>query len=299
MVKFVSFIEIRHLKLMKAISETGNMTKAAQKLFLTQPALSHQLADIEGKLEIPLFHRTKKKMILTQAGEILLKSAEKMLLEINQVEREISKMVHGETGVLRIGTTCVLSYKWLPNIMHQLRKIYPKVEIELKTSLEVLEDLKNNKLDLVISTMMDEHPNFMAVPLFKDEILITMSPQDLLTSKAFLVATDFEGTNLISYQDPIKGDLYNDYLSPAGIEPAKLIRADQPEAAVELIKSGFGISLFPRWAITSYLKSGVLCGRSFSKQGVFLEWKAIQLKGNKIPAYQNEFIRLVAENNIA
>ena len=118
----MSFLEIRHLKLIKTINETGNMTRAAEKLFLTQPALSHQLLDLEGKLEIPLFHRTKKKMILTQAGKMLLKSAEKVLLEIKQAEREISKMVHGETGVLRIGTTCVLSYKWLPNIMHQLQR---------------------------------------------------------------------------------------------------------------------------------------------------------------------------------
>lgn len=295
----MSFIEVKHLKLIKAITETGNMTRAAEKLFLTQPALSHQLVDLEGKLETPLFHRTKKKMVLTQAGKTLLKSAEKVLLEIKLAELEINKMVHGETGVLRVGTTCVLSYKWLPYVMRQLQELYPKVEIELKTSLDVFEDLKNNNLDLVISTMVDEHPKFSSIPLFKDEILITMSPKDLLASKAFLIIEDFEGTNLISYQDPIKGDLYNDYLAPAGIEPAKLIRAEQPEAAVELIKSGFGISLFPKWAITSYLKSGVLCGRSFYKKGVYFEWKAIQLKENNVPAYQNEFIRLVAENNIA
>ena len=90
----MSFIEIKHLKLVKAISETGNMTKAAQTLFLTQPALSHQLVDLEGKLETPLFHRTKKKMILTRAGEMLLKSAENVLLEITRAEREIGKIVH-------------------------------------------------------------------------------------------------------------------------------------------------------------------------------------------------------------
>jgi len=294
----MSYIEIRHLKLIKAIVETGNMTRAAQKRYVTQSALSHQLADLEGKLEISLFHRTKKKMILTQAGETLLKTAEKVLSEILKAELEIGKMVHGETGVLRIGTTCILSYKWLPDVMCQLQKRYPRVEIELKTSLSILEDLKNNKLDLVISTMVDEHPRFITKPLFKDEILIAMSPQDLLAAKAFLIAADFEGINLISYHDPIKGDLYNDYLSPAGIEPAKLIRTDQPEAAVELIKSGFGVSLFPKWAIKSYLASGVLCGRSLSKKGVYMEWKAIHLKGKKIPTYQNEFIRLIAEKNI-
>lgn len=295
----MSFIEIRHLKLIKAIVEAGNMTKAAQKLYLTQPALSHQLMDLEEKLEIDLFHRTKKKMIITQAGEALLKTAEKVLFTIKETELEISKMVHGETGVLRIGTTCVLSYKWLPDVMRKLQKLFPKVDIELKTSLEVLEDLKNDKLDLVISTMQDEHPKLITESLFRDEILVTMCPQDVLATKPFLLAEDFEGTNLISYQDPIKGDIYNDYLSPAGIEPAKLIRADQPEAAVELIKSGFGISLFPKWAIKSHLASGVLCGRSFSKQGVYLEWKAIQLKGKAIPAYQHEFVRLIVDKNIS
>ncbi|MDY6905101.1 MAG: LysR family transcriptional regulator [Thermodesulfobacteriota bacterium] len=290
----MSFIEVRHLKLVKAIADSGTMTRAAEKLYVTQPALSQQLTDLEGKLEIALFHRTKKKMILTSAGEALLTTAGEVLDSIKQTELRISKMVHGETGKLRIGTTCMLSYKWLPDVMRQLQEAFPKVDIELKTSMEVLEDLKNNKLDLVISTMVDDHPAFITEPLFKDEILITMSPRDLLAAKAFLIAEDFEGTNLISYQDPIKGDLYNDYLSPAGIEPAKLIRVDQPEAALELIKSGFGISLFPKWAIKPYLASDVLCGRSFSKQGVYLEWKAIWLKGKTIPIYQDEFVRLIS-----
>lgn len=294
----MSFIEVRHFKLIKAIAETGNVTKAAQRLFLTQPALSHQLGDLEGKFEIQLFHRTKKKMILTQAGKVFLKGAEKVLSEIRQTERHINKIVHGDSGVLQIGTTCVLSYKWLPEIMRQFQEIYPKVEIELKTSLDVFEDLKNDSLDLVISAMDDEYPGFTSESLFEDEILVTMFSGDLLSSKAFLTAEDFKGQTLISYQDPIKGDLYNDYLVPACIEPAKLIRAQQPEAAIELIKSGFGISLFPRWAIRSYLESGSLCGRSLDRQGLSLVWKAIRLEGRKVSVYQKEFVRLIAESTI-
>ncbi len=87
----MNFIEIRHLKLVKTIEKTGNITKAASMLNLTQPALSHQLSDIEQKLKTPLFHRANKKMLITPAGEKLLAASDIILEEIQRVELEIGK----------------------------------------------------------------------------------------------------------------------------------------------------------------------------------------------------------------
>ena len=265
----MTFIEIRHLKLVQAIEKTGNITKAASLLNLTQPALSHQLSDIEEKLKTPLFHRANKKMLITPAGEKLLAASDIILEEIRRVELEIGKLVHGEEGLLKVGTTCVLSYKWLPYVMKQLQELYPKVDIELKTALDVTNALRNRQLDLVITTIFDTDECFEFKTLFRDEIVAVMPPKDPLTLRPFLMPQDFEDTDLISYAEPEKGDFYHDYLKPAGIEPAKLIRAEQPEAAIELVKSGFGISFFPRWAVQSQLDSGIIFARSFTKKGVF------------------------------
>lgn len=296
--KAMTKIEIKHLNLIKNIAETGNLTRAAEKLCLTQSAISQQLQDIEEKLEAPLFFRTSKKMILTPAGERLFQTAQGILDQLRIAELDIGKLVHGETGLLRIGTTCVFSYKWLPLVMKQLQKLFPKVDIEMKTSLDVIADLKERRLDLVITTMSDDNPHLSFETIFSDEIVITLSANDPLTAKPFLNLTDFQGKNLISYTDDVKGDLYRDYLAPVGIEPAKIIRVNQPEAALELVKNGFGISVFPRWTIKAAMKSKEICARSFTKKGFFMQWKVVCWKKSDIPSHHREFIRLMKEETI-
>ena len=81
-------MEIRHLKLIKEVAETKSLTKAKDKLFLSQSALSHQLKEIEGQLGTPLFHRVNKQLILTGAGKMVLESAERVLTDLEKTEIE-------------------------------------------------------------------------------------------------------------------------------------------------------------------------------------------------------------------
>ena len=84
-------MEIRHLRLVKEVAEKGSLTKAMDKLFLSQSALSHQLKEIESQLGAPLFHRINKKLVLTGAGKIILESAEKILEELEQAEISVKR----------------------------------------------------------------------------------------------------------------------------------------------------------------------------------------------------------------
>jgi LysR family transcriptional regulator for metE and metH len=296
--KAMTKIEIKHLSLIKTIAETGNLTRAAEKLCLTQSALSQQLQDIEKKLEAPLFFRTSKKMILTPAGERLLQTAQGVLDQLRIAELDIGKLVHGETGLLRIGTTCLLCYKWLPAIMKSLQAIYPKIEMELWTPPDYTKSLLDRQLDIVITTTFDKHPDIYFAPLFEDEIVVIMNPQNPLSAKPFVSTDDFTGVTLISYRDPVKGDLYQYYLAPAGIKIGKSMRVEHPQAAVEMVKAGFGISLFPRWSVESQLKSEELYGKKFTKKGVHLTWGVASLKDAKPPAYQKEFVNLIVGKEV-
>jgi LysR family transcriptional regulator for metE and metH len=291
-------IEVKHLSLIKTIAETGNLTRAAEKLCLTQSAISQQLQDIEEKLEALLFFRTSKKMILTPPGERLLETAKGVLDQLRIAELDIGKLVHGETGLLRIGTTCLLCYKWLPSVMKSLKAIYPKVEMELWTPPDYAKSLLDRQLDIVITTSVDNNPDIHFTPLFKDEIVVIMNPQNSLTAKSFISTDDFADITLVSYKDPVKVDLYQHYLAPAGIRIGKLMRVEHPQAAIEMVKAGFGVSLFPRWSVEAQLRSGQLHGKKLMKKGVQLTWGAASINDDNAPLYQKEFINLIAGKDV-
>ena len=98
------YLEIRHLKLMAAIAETGSVTQAGNRLHLTQSALSHQLRDAEEQLGASLFERKNRKMVLTAAGERLLQTAKNVLAELDRAATDIQKRDPDSHGLVRLST---------------------------------------------------------------------------------------------------------------------------------------------------------------------------------------------------
>ncbi|MEZ0130006.1 AAA family ATPase [Flavobacterium sp. LBUM151] len=126
-------MEIRHLRLIKAIVEEGSITKAIDKLHLTQSALSHQLKEAEYQLGTAIFLRMNKKLVLTKAGEKIYELANEILDKLAQTETQIKQMVFGEHGEIRISTECFSSYHWLPHVLKQFHLLYPNVELKIVT----------------------------------------------------------------------------------------------------------------------------------------------------------------------
>ena len=124
-------MEIRHLRLIKAIVEEGSITKAIDKLHLTQSALSHQLKEAEYQLGTNIFLRQNKKLILTKAGEKLYATANEILDKLSDTEKEIKQLIFGEVGEIRISTECYSSYHWLPSVLKQFHLLYPNIELKI------------------------------------------------------------------------------------------------------------------------------------------------------------------------
>ena len=122
-------LEIRHLQLVSAVADLGSLTRAGDRLHLTQSALSHQLRDIESRLGAPLFLRLGKRLVLTPAGERLLASAKDVLEQLQRTEDEIRQMGRDKAGVLRLTTECYTCYHWLPPLLMHYRRRFPRVEV--------------------------------------------------------------------------------------------------------------------------------------------------------------------------
>src|SRR5215210_8184117 len=145
-------LEIRHLKLIKAIAREGSVTRAGNRLHLTQSALSHQLRDAEEKLGVQLFTRLNKRMILTPAGERLLSSADAVLDEIKRAEEDIRQIALSREGILRLSTECYTCYHWLPSMLNVFQQKFPRIEVQIvvEATRKPLDALLDGKLDLAI-----------------------------------------------------------------------------------------------------------------------------------------------------
>ena len=274
------------------------MTRAAGTLYVSQSALSQQLKDIENKLQVDLFYRTRKKMILTPNGRKLLQTAGQVIDLLEDAELEIAQLAGGAAGELRLGTHCIFCFKWLPGIMADFRKRFPKVELEIGTSQDPARELEQKKYDIVISARSLHDHCYEQQSLFQDQLVCIMEKDHPLAAQEYIRLEDFQGVNLISHAEKGESKFYELLLQPKGIEPKRFMTVGQPLAIVDLVISGLGISVFPLWAVTSKLQEGVLAARPISRKGVPLTWRALFMKGNNTPVYQKEIIRMMQRADI-
>src|SRR5450755_26616 len=298
-------LEIRHLKLVAAIAETGSVTRASNRLHLTQSALSHQLRDAEEQLGSRLFERQKGTMTLTAAGERLLKSARAVIEELERAEKDIrdgAACGNGvDRGVIRLSTECYTVYHWLPPRLRLFQQKFPAVEFELvvEATDNPYAALLDGKLDLAIVCEPIRNRKIRYTPLFEDEMVAIVSPEHRMAGKLFAEPQDFAEETVFLFPPRTESTLLNEILAPAGVSPRRVQEVMLTEAIIEMVRGGLGVAAIARWAVAPQLASGVVVGLPLTAHGFHREWSAAQLREKQAPAYLQEFIRVLRENPIS
>jgi len=290
-------IEIRHLKLLQAVSEEGTLTRASGKLHLTQSALSHQLRDIEERLETSLFERGKK-MRLTPAGTRLLQSAQSILAELGRAAADVKRAGEKDHPLVRISTECYTCYHWLPTRLMQLQKEFPGVQIHVaaEATRRPLEHLLEERLDLAIVSQRVRNRRVLFEPLFSDELAVILPPGHALARRRFIRAEDFAAENLFLYDvDKENSTLFQEVLFPARVSPKSFARVQLTEAILEMVRAGLGITVMARWAVDPYLKSGALVARRLTQKGLPRQWYAATLRAKARPRHLERFVQILGK----
>jgi LysR family transcriptional regulator, regulator for metE and metH len=289
-------LEVRHLRLVTAIADEGGVTKAAGVLHVTQSALSHQLRDVESRLGTPLFLRLKRRMVPTPAGERLLRSARPLLAEVSRVEDELGRIASDREGVLRLATECYTCYHWVPAVLREYVKSHPRVDVQIaaEATRRPLEALLAGRLEVAVLASPVSDARLAMTPLFTDEMVVVMSPDHRLASRARMRARDFQDETLILYAGPEDSTLFERVLIPAGVAPRRLMQIQLTEAIVEMVKAGLGISCLARWAVEREMATGELVGVRLAGGGLKRRWSAATLRVASAPSYVRDFVRLLA-----
>lgn len=265
-------IELRHLKTLSALRDAGSLVEAAERVHLTQSALSHQIKDLEDRLNCSLFIRKTKPICFTAAGQRLLALADDVLPMIRNTERDIARLAGGEAGRLNISIDCHSCFDWLMPTIDHFRQHWPEVEMDLSSgfTFQPLPALARGDLDLVITSDPEERTGITYFPLFSYESLLAVGKRHSLANKKVVHAEDLAQETVITYPvEQQRLDLFTRFLDPAGVEPAAIRTAELTLMILQLVASGRGVAALPNWALHEYLERDYVVAKSLGDKGVW------------------------------
>lgn len=246
------YIELRHLRTIRAIHQAGGLARAAGLLNMTQSALSHQVAGLEDQAGMELFVRRSKPMRLSAAGQRMLRAAERILPEIDAMEEEFRALRAGKTGRLHIAIECHACFDWLFPVLELFRHAWPEVDVDIRAgfAFDAFPALHREEVDLVIASEPGPMPGTAFNPLFDYHPTFVASAQNPLAGKDFITAEDFRDQVLITY--PVgrdKLDVFSELLTPAKVEPRAQRTAELTAVILMLVGSGRGVAVLPDWVM--------------------------------------------------
>ncbi len=289
-------LEVRHLKLLQAIAETGSVTEAGKRLHLTQSALSHQLRDAEEKLGTALFLRLGKKMVLTPAGEQMVISACRLLEELARAEAQIEGMNGGSRGLIRLSTECYTCYHWLPPVLQKFHKKFRQVDIAIdaQATADPSKALLEGRLDVAILSDPPRNKCLRLTPMFEDEMVLVVSPSHRLASAGAVHVRDLAGETVLCYPPREESTLLTKIMRPAGVDAERILEVPLTEAIIELVAAGTGLSLLAYWAAGPHVESGKVVAKRLVNREVRRQWHAVTLRNQPTPPHLVEFLELLS-----
>ena len=266
-----SILELRHLRTLQALRDSGSLVRAAQLLNLTQSALSHQIKLLEDRYGQPLFERKSVPPQFTAVGERLLALADAMLPQVEGAERDIARLVLGQGGQMRIAVECHTCFDWLMPAMDAFRTRWPEVELDIVSGFHAdpVGLLHQGRADVAIVSEVDaDEAGVDYHALFGFEIRALLANTHPLVAKPHLVAQDFADQTIITYPVPDEMlDLIRQVLEPAGVRAPRRT-TELTVAMLQLVASGRGVAALPVWAVQGYVDRGYVTARPIGPHGL-------------------------------
>lgn len=244
---------MRHLGMVAAIAQTGNLTRAAERLGLTPSALSHRLAEAERRLGVTLFLRMGRKVDLTPAGQTILRAAEQALAQVAQAESDVERL-HGigQEGALSLTVGHYALFDWLPAFLVRLREAGGGVELCARPDghRDPILALTEGSVDLALLPYAPRADDLFATALFKDELWLACASDDPLARRASAEAADLQGRDFLTYTRVVVPDQeYERFMRPAKTQVGRWTDMEDVRAIVGMVGLGLGVSILSGWAM--------------------------------------------------
>jgi DNA-binding transcriptional LysR family regulator len=237
-----------------------SVSRAAEALFISQPALTARLKGLEKDLGAQLFVRTPRGMRLTDAGNAFLPYAARALETLTDGRMQVNALERGGAGRLALGAAPAVSTYVLPPLLKRFSQGYPRVSVSVRTghSEEILDLVLREQVTLGLVRAL-QHPDIVSTPLYEDRLILVAEPGHRFADAGRIRMKELAEEQLVQFD---RTSSYHDLTSAlfvtAGVSPAGTMELDNIDAAKKMVGQGFGVALLPQTSVADELEAGTL-----------------------------------------
>jgi DNA-binding transcriptional LysR family regulator len=241
-------MELRQVRAFVLTAEELHVGRAAERLHVTQPTLSRQIAALEHAVGVPLFDRVRRRIILTPAGEVFLAGARELVRRADELTDETRRAHRGELGVLRIGFVQSATFEALPRLLGRFRAAYPDVTVEVTamTTLGQLDAFRDGRIDAGLLRPPVNEPTLATRTLSHDPLVAALPASHRLAGRRRVSLADLADDAFVLYQrvsGPSVHDTIVGHCMTAGFRPRIVQEALDVQTIVALVAANLGVSL--------------------------------------------------------
>jgi DNA-binding transcriptional LysR family regulator len=243
-------MELRHLRYFLTLAEELHFGRAAERLHIAQPPLSQQIRQLETELGFDLFHRTKRTVQLTEAGQVFLEEVQRIFKLLEQAIQIGQKTSRGEAGQLVIGFVSSASYNVLPTIFRRFRTDFPGVILELRelTTNQQTQWLKEGQIDVGFVRPPVEDTQFKTENVFRETLVVALPEEHPLAKQSNISLASLCSESFVLFSRTYAPGLYDTLISlcqQAGFSPQVSQEAIQMQTIVSLVAADMGVAIVP------------------------------------------------------
>ncbi|PYS91273.1 MAG: hypothetical protein DMF64_12655 [Acidobacteria bacterium] len=255
-------MELSQLRSFRVVAETLNFTRAAERLHLTQAAVSHQIKALETELGEPLFIRAKGGVRLTAAGQVALEYAERILDDVEALRERIAGRERALAGGVRAAAATQAFVHLFAPLFESFMREQPSVELSFRTTVsteQTIKDILEGAADVGFASLPVYSPALQVTELFEDELFVVVGREHRLAERDTLNVAEIEHERLILFERGASiRRATEDFFKRVQIRPTLALESNDTHFIKLMVERGLGISLLPSWAVRDEVQTGRL-----------------------------------------
>jgi DNA-binding transcriptional LysR family regulator len=271
-------------------------TRAAEKLYITQPAVTAQIKLLEDSCNLKLFKKKGRRIFLTDEGKTLYDYAAKVFEYEKEIEDLIDDLKELKRGMLRLGTSKSYARYFMPFLITSFRDAYPHIKIHLDegSSLDMIHSLLDLRNEVAVIAKVEDNPEICFIPFSREELVLILAPEHPLAKKRYITLAELAGEPLImTERGSATRKLVIALFDDNGISPEILMETGNAEFIKQLVQRGDGVSFIVKEAAAVELQEKKLVTVPIKGQRIFLDVSIAYLKNQYLSPSAQAFLDIL------